>query len=213
MSMLSLSDILLSLLTFALIIALGYLLGKFLKYVVTLLLDRIGLNDWIKRISIGKAIVRAGFIPANFFGTLVAWVTYISFLLLAVSLGSRDISRSLGGVTYLDELSNVAYNLLVVYVSGFLKAFLIVVVGFILIDGFIGYVYKTSELRSDVQLLVPVAEYLRLLLYINVIIFALSVIGVGVGELLMVLQPVVWGITIIMIATVIERIVRGYAKK
>lgn len=208
-----LAEALLSLLISASIVALGYVTGRLLRYVVTLLLDRIGFNDWVRRISIGKAIVRAGFVPASFFGNLTAWIMYLSFILLALGIGSRDISRSLGGVAYLDELSNVVFNLLTVYVSGFVKAFLVIVVGFTLVDGFIGYLYKTSELRAEMYLLVPVAEYLRLLLYISIITFSLSVSGVGISELMLVLQPVIWGITVIMIAVVVEQILQRYWKR
>lgn len=193
--------------------ALGYVIGRLLKYIVTFILDRIGFDDWIKKISVGKAIIRAGFVPARFFGNLVAWIVYISFILLAVGVGSREVSRDLGGVLYLDDLSNIAFSLLTVYVSGFIKAFLAAVAGFILVDGFVGYIYKTSELRSEVYLLVPVAEYLRILLYINVIIFSLSLSGVGVDELLTILQPVIWGITAIMIAVVVEQIILRLSKK
>ena len=208
-----LAEALLSLLISASIVALGYVIGRLLRYVVTLLLDRIGFNDWVRRISIGKAIVRAGFVPASFFGNLTAWVIYLSFILLALSIGSRGVSRSLGGVAYLDGLSNVAFDLLTVYISGFIKAFLVVVVGFTLVDGFIGYIYKTSELRAEMHLLVPVAEYLRILFYISIITFSLSVSGLGTSELMLVLQPVIWGITVIMVAVVIEQILRRYWRK
>jgi len=207
------AEVLFSLIISASIIALGYVIGRFLKYVVTLFLDKIGFNDWVRRISIGKAIVRAGFVPASFFGNLTAWIIYLSFILLAIGIGSRDISRSLGGVAYLDGLSNVAFDLLTVYISGFIKAFLVVVVGFTLVDGFIGYIYKTSELRAEMHLLVPVAEYLRILFYISIITFSLSVSGLGTSELMLVLQPVIWGITVIMVAVVIEQILRRYWRK
>jgi len=187
--------------------------GKLTRFLLSVFFDRIGFNEWVKRISIGKAIIRAGFTPSEFFSSLIAWIIYIAFILLAVNFGSKEVSRELGGIFYLNDLADATYAILTIYLGGFIKAFLVIIVGFILIDGFVGYIYKVSEPRAETPLLAPVAEYLRILLYISVIIFALSVGGISVRELIQILQPVVWGITAIMIVVVIEQVLLRVYKK
>jgi len=196
-----------------LIIVLGYVIGRLSKFLINIFLSRIGFNDWVRRISIGKAIIRAGFTPSEFFSSLIAWIIYVSSIFTAINFGSREISVVLGGVSYLNDLADISYSIVTIYLGGFIKSFLVIIVGFILVDGFIGYIYKVSEPRTEQPLLAPVAEYLRILLYIGVIIFALSVGGIGVGELIQILQPVVWGITAIMIVVVIEQVILRVYKK
>lgn len=197
----------------AAIIVAGYVVGRLTRFLLNLLLSRIGFNDWVKKLSIGKAIIRAGLTPVEFFSSLAAWIIYISFILLAIGFGSREISSALGGVSHLTDLSNVSYELLTIYVAGFVKAFVVIVIGFILVDGFIGYIYSVSGSREETVILAPVAEYLRILFYIVTLTFALSVSGVRVGELIMILQPIVWGITAIMVAISIAIIVSRVFKR
>ncbi|MEM4685370.1 MAG: hypothetical protein QW133_04560, partial [Sulfolobales archaeon] len=99
------------------------------------------------------------------------------------------------------------------YVVGFVKTFLIIITGFILTDAFIGYIYKSSELRSEVRLLTPVAEYLRIMIYLAVVMFALEQGGLSIHSLNILLMPVIWGLTIAMILIILAQIVQQVIRR
>jgi len=49
------------------------------------------------------------------------------------------------------------------------------------------------------QILYPMAEYIRITLYIAVVTYAVEQSGLGVGVLPMLLMPLIWGITILIV--------------
>jgi len=99
-------------------------------------------------------------------------------------------------------------QLLNVYIVGFLKALIIIIIGFILTDVFVSYIYKSSELRTEMQLLAPVAEYLRLLFYIVIVIFAIEQTGISVEALTNMLTPIIWGLTVAMLLIIVFNIIQ-----
>jgi len=188
----------------ALVLLLGFAIGVFLKRVVFYVLNRVGFNEWFKKFAIGRAILRSGYSGSEFFGLITSWVIYVTSVLLAVALFATILE--------LRFIAEVSYFLIYTYVFGFVKVFIIVVIGFIFVDAFIGYIYKSSELKSGGRFLTPTAEYLRILLYLAIIIFALEQGGLSVHTLNIMLVPVVWGLTIAMIAVVIVEVVSQVIK-
>jgi hypothetical protein len=188
-----------------LIVLVGYVVGTLAKWVIRYLLTRVGLDAWFKKFAIGKAMLRGGYTASEFFGSIASWIIYVTAILLAMATATADL-----GIT---AVSEPLYYTVSVYVTGFVKAFIIMVVGFTLIDAFIGYIYKSTELRSEVMFLTPVAEYLRILLYIAVLLFALEQGGLSVGTLDVVLTPIIWGLTAAMVAIVVANIVQQVIRR
>lgn len=177
------------------IIVVGYVLGKLLKRAVSYTIYRVGGDEWLLKLAVGRAIVRAGYAPSEFFGRLAAWLTYIGLTLLALNYLGRSLA--------IEDFYSTT-QLAIMYFTAFLKALVIMLIGFILIDAFVGYVYKSSELkREDRFVLAPVAEYLRIIFYIVVIVFALAQGGIHVEVLSNLLTPVIWGLTIIIVIVVV----------
>jgi hypothetical protein len=58
------------------------------------------------------------------------------------------------------------------------------------------------------QLLTPVAEYLRVLLYIVVVIFAVEQGGISVEVLTNIMTPIIWGLTIAMLLIIAFNIIQ-----
>jgi hypothetical protein len=188
-----------------LIILVGYVVGKLTKRAIRYLFTRVGLDAWFKRFAIGKAMLRSGYTASEFFGAVASWIIYVTAVLLAIATASADL-----GVT---ALSEPLYYTVSVYVAGFVKAFIILVVGFTLVDAFIGYIYKSTELRSEVMFLTPVAEYLRILFYIAVLIFALEQGGLNVSTLYVILTPIIWGLTLAMVAIIIANVIQQVIRR
>lgn len=178
----------------------GWLIGQVVKYVVTKLLGKIGFDEWIRKLSIGRAIKRTGYSAHEFIGILAAWLMYIVFVVLGV--------YAVGYVTEWKDLVEYACTALVIY-GGFIKLLLIVIIGFMLVDVFVGYIYKSTELRSEMQMLYPLAEYLRIVLYIAIVTFGVEQSGLGVGVLPQLLQPIIWGITVIVVLFMVYLVIQS----
>jgi hypothetical protein len=189
----------------ALIILIGYVAGALVKRFIRYALTKVGFDEWFKKFAVGKAILRSGYVASEFFGLVISWIIYVTATLLAVAIAAADL-----GIT---AISEPLYYIVSVYVTGFVKAFAIMIVGFILVDTFIGYVYKSTELRSEASFLTPVAEYLRILFYIAILVFALEQGGLNVSTLYILLTPIIWGLTIAMIVIILANLVQQVIKK
>jgi len=187
------------------IILIGYVLGILARRLILYILTKVGFDEWFKKFAVGKAILRSGYSASEFFGLITSWVIYLTSFLLALATLTSSLN--------LTSLSDTLYIIVSVYIVGFIKAFLIIITGFILTDAFIGYIYKSSELRSEVRLLTPVAEYLRIMIYLAVIVFALEQEGLNVYSLNMLLVPIIWGLTIAMVIIIISQVIQQVAKK
>lgn len=179
----------------------GWLIGQITKYVVTKVLSKVGFDEWMRKLSIGRAIKRTGYYAHEFMGLLAAWLIYVVFIALGVYVA--------GYVAGWVDVANYAYAVITVYISGFVKLLLIVIVGFMLVDVFVGYVYKSTELRSEMQVMYPLAEYLRIVLYMAIVVFAVEQSGLGVGVLLQLLQPIIWGMTAMVVLFMVYLIIQS----
>lgn len=184
-----------------LIWALGWLIGLAVKHLVAKILSKIGFDEWIWKISLGRVIKRTGYLPHEFMGNLSAWMIYIVFTVFGIYVA--------GAVVRHHGLMEFARTLIDVYIKGFLTLLLIVIIGFALIDAFIGYVYKSTELKAEMQILYPLAEYLRIVLYIAVVVYAVEQSGLSVGVLTTLLIPMIWGVTIITVLFVVYLIMQN----
>lgn len=206
MSQLTWFEIIVNVLFSAIIVLIGYVVGRGTKKFLSYLISRIGADEWFKRFALGRAIIRSGYAPSEFFGMITSWIIYIcAFFLAAI-----HISRQLN-MWYVYDL----FNSLLGYLISFVKAFIIIIVGYILVDSFIGYIYKSSELNRESGLITmaPAAEYLRVILYIVVLIFSLEQGNIPVQTLWVLITPVVWGLTIIMVVISISEILRRVLKR
>jgi len=193
------NTILMSLALFAGIVVLGYVLGRLAGYAVSKTLSRTGLSAWLLRLDIGKAIVRGGYTIEEFLGNIIKWVIYVVAVLLATSTSLRTLGLELYSALIADVLNT--------YVLGFLKAFVVIFVGFIFIDMFISYLYKSAESRVEGKALSPMSEYLRIILYIAIIVFALDVGGLRVSVLRDILMPLIWGLTVVVVIFIASRVI------
>ncbi|MEM4827215.1 MAG: hypothetical protein QXK07_04155, partial [Desulfurococcaceae archaeon] len=146
-------------------------------------------------------IRRTGHIPSELFGLIAYWFIIAVFVTLGFLV--------MGIIADFQQMVFISKSILTVYIAGLFKAFLIIIIGFILVDVFVGYVYKSTELRAEMQILYPLGEYLRIVLYIAVVTYALEQSGIGIGVLTELLIPVIWGITAAIILIVVYLIVQS----
>ncbi|MEM4650460.1 MAG: hypothetical protein QW086_01395 [Pyrobaculum sp.] len=177
-----------------LIAVFGIVLGRVVRRVVDRVLFRLGFNDWFRNFNIGRALLRSGYTPSEFFGSVAAWLLYLLFILTAVAY----LGMSFGRV----EVSEWVTSIIVVYLFGFVKFFIISIIGFILVDGFVEYIYKGALSRNE-AVVGPVAEYIRIILYLVVVTFALEQGGINVTTLSSMLTPITWGLAVAVVAVLI----------
>ncbi|MEM0464208.1 MAG: hypothetical protein QXS00_03875 [Pyrobaculum sp.] len=182
-----------------LIAVVGYVLGRAIRHILDSFFRRTGLNDWFRSFNIGRALLRSGYTAGEFFGSVAAWVVYIVFFLLALAY----IALNLG---YQDSYALIL-SILYTYVYGFVKFFIISIFGFILVDGFVEYIYKGALSKSEVVVGV-VAEYVRIILYLVVITFALEQGGINVTTLSSMLTPITWALAAALVAVLVAESVK-----
>ena len=177
-----------------LIAVFGIVLGRVVRRMVDRLLFRLGFNDWFRNFNIGRALLRSGYTPSEFFGSVAAWLLYLIFILTAVAY----LAVSFGRV----DISEWVTSIIAVYLFGFVKFFIISIIGFILVDGFVEYIYKGALSRNE-AVVGPVAEYVRIILYLVVVTFALEQGGINVTTLSSMLTPITWGLAVAVVAVLI----------
>lgn len=177
-----------------LIAVFGIVLGRVVRRVVDRLLFRLGFNDWFRNFNIGRALLRSGYTPSEFFGSVAAWLLYLLFILTAVAYLAVSFGR--------EDVYEWVTLIIAVYLFGFVKFFIISIIGFILVDGFVEYIYKGALSRNE-AVVGPVAEYIRIILYLVVVTFALEQGGINVTTLSSMLTPITWGLAVAVVAVLI----------
>lgn len=91
----------------ALLIA-GHFLGKFLAYVISKLLERLGLNRLVEAAGLGDAVENTGLnaTPTYILGKIIYWLVFLTFIISAAdSLGLQRVSDMVGEfVAYLPKV-------------------------------------------------------------------------------------------------------------
>lgn len=177
-----------------LIAVFGIALGRVVRRMVDRLLFRLGFNDWFRNFNIGRALLRSGYTPSEFFGSVAAWLLYLIFILTAVAYLAVSFGRG--------DVYEWVTSIIAVYLFGFVKFFIISIIGFILVDGFAEYIYKGALSRNE-AVVGPVAEYIRIILYLVVVTFALEQGGINVVTLSSMLTPITWGLAVAVVAVLI----------
>ncbi|AFZ70804.1 hypothetical protein Calag_1082 [Caldisphaera lagunensis DSM 15908] len=181
---------------FILIIVVFYLIGKFVKFLVKRTLEITGFNDWFKHISMGRITLRAGMTAGDFFGNLIAYFLYATGVILSIDYLS----------TYVTEI-RITSSLLTKGL-GYVALFVfIIIIGFILIDVFDSYISSEAKLRGGQELEILIV-YIKIVLYITVITLAMREVSLDVTPLMILLQPLAWGLAIAFVALIISRYIR-----
>jgi len=177
-----------------LIVVFGLVLGRVVRRVLDRALFRLGFNDWFRNFNIGRALLKSGYTAGEFFGSVAAWIIYLLFILLAVAYLAENFGNR--------GLHEWVMSVINVYLFGFVKFFIISIIGFILVDGFTEYIYRGALSKSE-TVVGPVAEYIRIILYLVVVTFALEQGGINVATLSAMLTPITWGLAAAVVAVLV----------
>lgn len=183
----------------AIVLAVGWGLGRILGSVVGRTVSRLGGDAVFRRTVVGRALIRSGFTASEFSKVLSKWVIYIIALLVALeSLGVPAISQRV-------EASLATLPTLV-------GALVILVLGLTFSDWMGEFIKKgfTTE-QKQVFYINLIGDLFKAFLYFVTIDITLSLLGIDVTVLNMFAQALAWAIAIFI--AVVSGIVIGWALK
>jgi small-conductance mechanosensitive channel len=179
------------------ILLIGWAVGRILGKYISKFLDKIGLDNAVKKTAFGKGIERSGISVTHFFDLVVRWFVYLLAIMAATNV--LDI-----------EFVTEFMQRIVSYIPNIVAFILVLVVGFIVIDFLADFVENITA-SADVRLAKPVISLLRMFLYFVVAILALTQLKLDLTIVYLFLEPLAWGIGIGLGAAI--AIIAGFGLK
>ena len=162
------------------ILVIGWIIGRLLGKVVSRVLDKIGVDDALRKTSIGKAIEQSGTNIVHLFDLIVRWFVY----LIAIVAASN--------VLKLDFLSNL-FQTIVFYLPHVLMFLIILIVGFIVVDYFADILQGWGK-TQNIEFLGVIILLLRVFFYFIILILALSQLLIDLTIIYTFITPLAWGV-------------------
>ncbi len=162
------------------ILIIGWILGRILGRVVAEVLDRLGVDDALRKTSAGQQIERSTMNISRLFDLIVRWFIYLIAILTAVS------------VLQIPALT-AAVAAILAYIPNIVAFILILVIGIILIDWLLDIFQNIGEVQS-IQGFGLIAMLLRAFLYFVVAILALQQLLLDLSIIYVFVVPIAWGV-------------------
>jgi len=164
------------------ILIIGWVVGRLLGKIVSQVLDKIGVDDLLRKTSIGKAIEQSGMHIVHLFDLVVRWFVYLIAIVAAA-----DVLQ----LTLLSDL----FHSMVFYIPHVLMFLIILIVGFILVDYFADIFQGWGKTR-DIEFLGVIIVLMRAFFYFVVVILALSQLLIDLTIIYTFITPIAWGVGI-----------------
>ena len=164
------------------ILIIGWILGRILGRVVAEILNRIGVDDALRKTSVGAHIEKSGVSIVRLFDLIVRWLIYLIAILAAVS------------VLQIASLT-AAVAAIVAYIPNIIAFILILVVGVILIDWLMDLLEGMGEAQR-IEGFGVIAMALRAFLYFIVVILALQQLLLDLSIIYVFVVPLAWGVAL-----------------
>ncbi len=164
------------------ILIIGWILGRILGRVVAEILDRIGVDDALRKTSAGKHLEQSTMNISHLFDLIVRWFIYLIAILAAVS------------VLQIASLTT-AVAVIVAYIPNIVAFILILVIGIILVDWLIDLLQGMGE-TQDIQGFGVIAAFLRAFFYFVVVILALQQLLLDLSIIYVFVIPLAWGVAL-----------------
>ncbi len=164
------------------ILLIGWIVGRFLGKIVSKVLDKIGVDDALRKTSVGKAIENYGMEIVHLFDLIVRWFVY----LIAILAASNVL-----GLTMLTDL----INSVVLYLPHVVMFLIILVGGFILVDYFADLAEAWGKPRG-IEYFGAIVLIMRVFFYFVIVMLALSQLLIDLTIIYTFLVPIAWGVGI-----------------
>ena len=164
------------------ILLIGWIAGRIIGGIVARFLDRIGVDDALRKTSVGKAIEQSGTNVVVFFDLIVRWFIYLIAILAAANVLQL-------------EFLTVLISSIVAYLPNIAAFLIILIAGFILIDYFADFMIGWGETQK-VEYIKPITMLLRVFFYFVVVMLALTQLLLDLTIIYIFITPLAWGIGI-----------------
>ena len=164
------------------ILIIGWIIGRFLGGIISKILDKAGVDDALRKTSIGKAIEQSGTNIVHLFDLIVRWFIYLIAIAAAASV------LKIGFISDLFE----DFILYLPHIAMFL---IILIAGFILIDYLLDLIQAWGK-TQDIEFLGVILVALRIFFYFVIVILALSQLMIDLTIIYTFVTPIAWGVGI-----------------
>ena len=162
------------------ILLIGWGVGRLLGKGLSRVLDKVGVDDALRKTFIGRALERSGVTVVRFFDLIIRWFVYLIAILAA--------SNVLG----IAALSNFM-NTVVQYLPSFIAGLFMIIAG-ILVADFVGDSFVALGREANIEFSSLIAGGLRLILYAVTAVIGLSVMKIDVSIIYVFANALAWGV-------------------
>lgn len=164
------------------ILIIGWILGRVFGKIVSQILDRIGVDDLLRKTSIGAYIEQSGMSIPRLFDLIVRWIIYITAILAAISV--LQVASLTAAVTAIAA-----------YIPNFIAFILILVIGIILVDWLMDLLKGMGE-RRRIEGFGVITMALRAFFYFIIVILALQQLLIDLAIIYVFVVPLAWGVAL-----------------
>lgn len=162
------------------VLAIGWLMGQLVYYVLDKVIGKMGLETAFRRASVGRAILRSGYTPGGFFAALGKGIAYLFTITYALDVLAIPILSA-------------SVEAFLEYLPSLVQGILILVAGFVLADWIGESIEKGSFSTAQSHL---IGQLVRIPLYFVSITIALVQMKVDVTILYIFAQAIAWSLAI-----------------
>ena len=166
--------------TAIIILIIGWAVGRGLGAAIAKILDKIGVDDALRKTSIGKAIEKSGITLPKFFDVLVRVFIYLIAVFAAVNVLE---------ITLLTHYM----QMVVEYLPNFIAGVFILIFGLMAAD-FVGDAITAIGKEAKIEYAGLASLAVRGVLYLVVLIIGLSTMKIDVSILNMIVTAISWGL-------------------
>jgi small-conductance mechanosensitive channel len=164
------------------ILIIGWVVGRFLGKIISKILDKVGVDDALRKTSVGKAIEQSGMNIVRLFDLIVRWFIY----LIAIAAAASVLK-----IEFISEL----FEKIILYLPHVAMFLIILIAGFIIIDYFADILHAWGK-TQNIEFLEVIILLLRVFFYFVVLILALSQLLIDLTIIYTFVTPIAWGVGI-----------------
>src|SRR5690606_8702903 len=146
------------------------------------ILDKVGVDDALRKTSLGKAIEGTGMHIVRLFDLIVRWFIY----LIAIAAAASVLQ-----IGFISEL----FEKIILYMPHVAMFLIILVAGFVIVDYFSDLMHAWGK-TQNIEFLGVIIMLLRVFFYFVVLILALSQLLIDLTIIYTFITPIAWGVGI-----------------
>ncbi|MFH0967390.1 MAG: hypothetical protein V1862_06880 [Methanobacteriota archaeon] len=162
------------------ILIIGWITGRILGKIGSVILTKAGCCPSLERTSIGKTLINSGCTVPIAADYLIRVIVYLLAIMSAADTLEIESLKTI--------LSNVLF-----FIPNIIAFILIMAIGLLLVDYFSDFITTLGE-TADINLIGPILVLLRMFLYFIVVMLALTQLRIQLDIIYAFIIPLAWGV-------------------